>query len=80
MKVETVPLHPRPGDRIFGCVHKPDPKQAHFFCVKLDAAYEWILMCDACFKRYKRNAGQCPLGVEAIWGDLHVTIRPPTDT
>lgn len=71
---------PKPGDAVLGCVHRPNPYQAHVFhapdgieFMRPDGSHgraTWMMLCDDCRARCLVGGGNpldVPVGCELTW-------------
>jgi hypothetical protein len=69
---------PAPGDRVLGCVHRPDPfHQVHVFWMPEPMRFrrpngtedeaQWVMICGACFARHGSDALRAPIATDLVW-------------
>ena len=70
---------PKPGDVLLGCVHKPNPYNAHIYMIPGELRFKrpdgttgeakWIVLCCDCDTKYGDRAAEAPIGCEHVWQD-----------
>lgn len=76
---------PTPGDVLLGCIHRPDPYDAHIFNIpeglkftkpdKTKGTAEWIILCDACFARYGAQPSHAPISCDCVWKESDKPLK-----